>query len=162
VNALATAVIATFSPADGILKILGDAGANTIVVSRDAAGTIFVNNGAVAITGGSATVANVKSISINGGDGNRHNPFDETNGAVAITGGSATVANVKSISINGGDGNDNISLDETNGALPIASLVGGNGNDTLTGGSHNDTLEGGGGNDMLTGKAGSDTYRFDT
>jgi hypothetical protein len=51
-------VTATFSPVDGLLTILGDAQDNTIVVSRDAAGNILVNNGAIAIQGGPATIAN--------------------------------------------------------------------------------------------------------
>ena len=45
------AVTATFSAAAGQLRVIGDAQDNTFVVSRDAAGTILVNNGAVAIQG---------------------------------------------------------------------------------------------------------------
>src|SRR5262249_56444134 len=51
-------VTATFSAATGVLTVAGDDLDNTIVVSRDAAGTILVNNGAVAIQGGQATIAN--------------------------------------------------------------------------------------------------------
>src|SRR4029079_4538087 len=64
------AVTATFSAAGGILRVVGDGLDNTVVVSRDAVGTILVNSGAVAIQGGQPTVANTRSIMINGVGGN--------------------------------------------------------------------------------------------
>jgi Ca2+-binding RTX toxin-like protein len=60
------AVTATFSA--GTLRVAGDEQDNTIVVSRDASGTILVNGGAVAIQG--VTVANTNLILLNGGAGN--------------------------------------------------------------------------------------------
>jgi hypothetical protein len=57
------AVTAAFSAAGAILRVIGDAQDNTIAVSRDAVGTILVNNGAVAIQGDpGATVANTHLI----------------------------------------------------------------------------------------------------
>ena len=50
------ATTATFSA--GGLSVFGDALNNSIVVSRDAAGKILVNGGAVTVTGGTPTVAN--------------------------------------------------------------------------------------------------------
>ena len=47
---------------DGILTVRGDAQDNTIVLSRDAAGTILVNGGAVPITGGAANIANTTTM----------------------------------------------------------------------------------------------------
>src|SRR5262245_60404408 len=64
------AVTATFTAAGGTLRILGDETDNTIMVSRDAAGTLLVNNGAIAIQGGAATVANTSLVFINGVAGN--------------------------------------------------------------------------------------------
>src|SRR6185437_3704518 len=64
------AVTATFSNVSGLLRIVGDDQDNTIVVSRDAGGTILVNAGAIAIQGGVPTVANTQQIFMNGGDGN--------------------------------------------------------------------------------------------
>src|SRR5439155_5062723 len=65
------AVTATFSAAGGILRVVGDALDNTIVVSRTAAGTTLVNGGAVVIQGDpGATVANTRTIMITGGGGN--------------------------------------------------------------------------------------------
>src|SRR3954454_23865821 len=64
------AVTASFSPTAGIVSIFGDSLNNTITVSRNAAGNILVNGGAVAIQGGSATVANTALIQAFGQGGN--------------------------------------------------------------------------------------------
>src|SRR5437870_3840760 len=64
------AVTAAFVPSAGVLSVIGDALNNTIVVSRDAAGHILVNGGAVAIQGGTATVANTSLIQVFGQAGN--------------------------------------------------------------------------------------------
>ncbi len=54
----------------------------------------------------------------------------------------------------GGDGNDSITGSSSNNVL-----IGGGGNDTLIGGGGNDTLSGGGGKDLLNGGAGDDVFR---
>src|SRR5262245_29772319 len=64
------AVTAAFLPAAGVLTVFGVALDNTIVVSRDAAGNILVNNNSVAISGGTPTVANTSLIQILGQAGN--------------------------------------------------------------------------------------------
>src|SRR5882724_13146667 len=97
----------------GQLSILGDAQDNTITVSRNAAGNLLVNGGAVRVTGGTPTVANVSKIQIFGQGGNDTLSLDETNGALP----SATLF--------GGAGND--------------TLTGGSGNDLLFGEAGNDT-----------------------
>jgi Ca2+-binding RTX toxin-like protein len=125
------AVTASFSPGAGVLSVFGDARNNTIVVSRDAAGQILVNGGAIAIQGGAATVANTTLIQVFGQAGNDNISLDETNGALPAA------------NLFGGAGND--------------TLTGGSGNDLLFGGAGNDTLLGMGGNDMLFGGAGNDT-----
>src|SRR4051812_8801718 len=51
---------------NGVLSISGDSLDNTIAVSRDAAGTILVNGGAVVTTGGTPTVANTTKIQVFG------------------------------------------------------------------------------------------------
>src|SRR5262245_51120800 len=89
-------VTATFSAATGVLTVAGDDLDNTIVVSRDAAGTILVNNGAVAIQGGQATVANTNKVLVTGGAGNDVLTADETNGGLPQT------------SLDGGAGNDGL------------------------------------------------------
>ena len=50
------AVTATF--ANGTLSVTGDSLDNNITISRNAAGNILVNGGAVSVTGGTPTVAN--------------------------------------------------------------------------------------------------------
>ena len=50
--------------AEGVLTVTGDQHNNTLVVSRDAAGTLLVNGGAVPVTGGVPTIANTTLIRI--------------------------------------------------------------------------------------------------
>jgi Ca2+-binding RTX toxin-like protein len=125
------AVTASFIPSAGILTVLGDSQNNNIVVSRDAAGQILVNGGAVAVAGGTPTVANTSLIQVFGQAGNDQISLDESNGALPAA------------NLFGGDGND--------------TLIGGSGNDMLFGEAGNDTLLGKGGNDFLFGGDGNDT-----
>ena len=60
------AVTAVFAPATGVLSVYGDSAANTIEVSRNAAGGLLVNGGAVAVVGGAPTVANTGLIQVFG------------------------------------------------------------------------------------------------
>src|SRR5207249_3206775 len=113
------AITASFSPGTGILTVFGDAGNNTVVVSRDAAGKILVNGGAVVIQVGAATVANTALVQVFGQDGNDNLSLDEANGALPAA------------NLCGGAGND--------------TLTGGSGADQLFGQSGNDTLSGKGG-----------------
>src|SRR5438132_9421471 len=128
---IALAVTASFSPAAHVVSVFGDSLDNTIVVSRDAAGKILINGGAVAIQGGVPSVANTTLIKVFGQDGNDQISLDEANGALP------------SANLFGGAGND--------------SLTGGSGNDQLFGQSGNDTLLGKGGVDLLFGGDGNDT-----
>jgi hypothetical protein len=57
------AVSANFVPSTGVLTTTGDDLDNTMTTSRNAAGSILVNGGAVAIVGGTPTVANTTLIS---------------------------------------------------------------------------------------------------
>ena len=123
----------------GHLTILGDAHDNTIVVSRDTAGTLQVNGGAVKVHGGTPTVANVAKVHIFGLGGNDTLSLDESNGALP------------SANIFGGSGNDTLI-----GGSAADILFGQAGNDTLLGKSGDDQLFGGAGNDVLTGGSGVD------
>src|SRR5687768_16191256 len=73
-------ITASFDPRTGVLAVLGDANKNSIAVSRDAAGAILVNGGAVAIAGGPSTVANTRLIEVWGLDKNDHLSLDAANG----------------------------------------------------------------------------------
>ena len=61
---------ATFIPGAGLLSVIGDSLDNSIVTSRDAAGNLLVNGGAVAVIGGQPTVANTSTIQVFGQGGN--------------------------------------------------------------------------------------------
>jgi Ca2+-binding RTX toxin-like protein len=125
------AIRASFSPGSGILSVFDDNQNNTIVASRDTAGNILINGGAVTVTGGVATVANTGLVQVFGTGGNDTISVDEANGAMPA------------VQLFGGAGND--------------TLIGGSGTDQLFGGAGNDTLEGKGGNDLLFGGDGNDT-----
>jgi Ca2+-binding RTX toxin-like protein len=142
------AVTASFTPGTGILSVFGDAGDNTITISRDAAGTIFVNAGAVAITGGTPTIANTAVVQVFGQDGNDQIALDEANGALPAA------------NLFGGAGNDTLTggsgADQLFGQAGNDTLLGKGGNDTLTGGDGDDVLTGGTGDDQVFGEAGND------
>jgi Ca2+-binding RTX toxin-like protein len=125
------AVTASFSAQTGVLSVFGDAQDNSIEISRNAAGAILVNGGAVTIVGGTPTVANTALIQAFGQSGNDTITLNQASGALPAA------------NLFGGSGND--------------TLVGGAGNDMLFGQSGDDTLLGLGGNDLLFGGAGNDT-----
>ena len=88
------AVNAFFSPTAGILSVLGDSLDNNITVSRNAAGQILVNGGAVAVSGGTPTVANTARIQVFGQSGNDTITLNEANGALPaalLFGGAGTM-----------------------------------------------------------------------
>src|SRR5467141_3560448 len=124
---------ATFSPGAGLLSVFGDNLDNTIVASRDAAGTIRINNGAVSIAGGQPTVANTATIQVFGNGGNDTISLDESNGALPAA------------QLFGGAGND--------------VLIGGTGADQVFGEAGNDRMiwNPGDGTDLFEGGDGVDT-----
>ena len=139
------AISSNFSPSTGMLTTTGDGLDNEITASRDAAGNILVNGGAVPIAGGTATVANTTLIQAFGQDGNDTIALDETNGALpnaALFGGNGNDVLI------GGSGND--------------VVVGGAGSDTALLGAGNDTFfwNPGDGSDVVEGQAGTDRLDF--
>ena len=137
-----------FVPASGVLTVFGDNLDNTITVSRNAAGNILVNGGAVAILGGTPTVANTSLIQVFGLGGNDTITLNETNGALPRA------------NLFGGAGNDTLiggsGADLLFGQAGNDTLLGKGGNDFLFGGADNDTLTGGDGDDQVFGEAGND------
>src|SRR5215203_2636560 len=125
------AITSTFLPGSQLLSVFDDSLDNNITVSRNAAGTILVNGGAVPVLGGTSTVANTSLIQVFGTGGNDVIALNEANGALPAA------------NLFGGAGND--------------TLIGGSGADMLFGQSGNDTLLGKGGNDLLFGGDGNDT-----
>ena len=133
------AIKATFFPGAGLLSEFGDELDNTITTSRNAAGQILVNGGAVSVDGGQATVANTATIQVFGQGGNDMITLDESNGALPAA------------QLFGGAGNDMLT-----GGSGGDLLFGQSGNDTLLGKGGEDQLFGGVGNDVLTGGDGDD------
>ena len=142
------AITASFIPGTGVLTVIGDSLDDLVTLSRDAAGNILINGGAVAIQGGTATVANTTLIQAFGLAGANSIRLDETNGALPA-------ANQF-----GGDGNDTLTgssgNDQLFGQAGNDTLLGKGGNDFLFGGDGNDTLTGGAGDDQVFGEAGND------
>jgi hypothetical protein len=150
-------IIAVFDPGTGTLTITSDDNDNIIVVSRDAAGNIRVNNGAVSIQGGTATVANTSVIQISGGGGNDQLSLDESNGALPRAnlfgeGGNDTLT--------GGDADDQIFGEADNDRIIWNP---GDDTDLNEGGSGIDTVEinGGNGDEQFTTTANGTRVRFD-
>jgi Ca2+-binding RTX toxin-like protein len=142
------AVTATFLPGAGTLSIFGDAQDDTITVSRDAAGKILINGGAVAVRGGTPTVANTALIQAFGLGGNDTITLDEANGALPkanLFGGAGDDV------LTGGSG-----ADQLFGQAGNDTLLGKGGNDLLFGGAGDDVLTGGTGDDQVFGEAGND------
>src|SRR5829696_358190 len=73
------AVTATFSA--GVLSTTGDNLNNSIAISRDAAGKLLVNGGAVSVVGGTPTVANTSRVQVFGLGGDDVITISELNGA---------------------------------------------------------------------------------
>ncbi len=152
------AVTAMFNPLQGVLSIFGDAANNTIAVSRNAAGHILVNGGAVLVRGGTPTVANTALIQAFGLGGNDTITLDELNGALPRANLFGGIGNDTLVGGSGADqlfgqgGNDTLL-----GKLGIDFLFGGGENDTLTGGDGNDQVFGQSGNDRMIWNPGDDT-----
>ena len=64
------AIKASFIPGAGLLSVFGDDLDNAVTISRNAAGLILINGGAVQIIGGTPTVANTTQIQGFGQAGN--------------------------------------------------------------------------------------------
>ncbi len=142
------AVTASFSPGQGTLRVFGDAQDNNLTISRNAAGQILVNGGAVAVAGGTPTVANTALIQVT-----------SLGGADTVTLNQAAGA-LPRANLFGGAGNDVLTGgaggDQLFGEAGNDTLLGQGGFDLLFGGSENDTLTGGDDDDQVFGQAGND------
>src|SRR4051812_16982019 len=142
------AVTASFLAASGTLTVFGDNLDNNIAVSRDAAGKILVNGGAVTVLGGTATVANTALMQVFGQGGNDTITLNEANGTLPranLFGGAGDDV------LTGGSGNDLLFGESGND-----TLLGKRGDDLLFGGAGDDVLTSGSGNDQVFGQAGND------
>jgi Ca2+-binding RTX toxin-like protein len=129
------AITAFFSAQLNTLAVLGDGGNNTITVGRNTAGDLLVNDGAVRIFGGRASVNTASQVVVLGFGGDDTLKIDNTNGTMPTA------------SLFGGHGND--------------TLLGGSGIDFLFGDAGNDFIDGNGGNDVAQLGAGDDVFQWD-
>lgn len=148
------AITATFIPASGTLSVFGTPDLETITVSRNAAGIIAVNKGAVAILGGAPTVLDTTLLQIFGQAGDDAITLNEANGALPKA------------NLFGGMGNDTLTggagADMLFGQQGNDILFGKAGADFLFGGTDDDVLTGGDGDDQLFGESGNDRFVWNT
>jgi Ca2+-binding RTX toxin-like protein len=148
IGANAKSVTGTYVPASSLLTVSGTNAANTIEISRNAAGQLLVNNGASPIVGGTPTVANTALITVYGQGGDDVITLNQANGALPAA------------NLFGGAGNDTITAgagnDQLFGQAGNDTLYGAGGFDFLSGGDGNDTLTGGDADDQIYGEAGND------
>ena len=120
----------------GVLSVTGHNGDDAIAITRDAAGQILINGGAISAQGDQPTLTNTTEIDVFGGNGNDMISLDN----VAPPTGQA----LPPATLFGGNGND--------------MLTGGGGNDMLFGGNGDDTVIGGKGSDTAFLGNGNDTF----
>jgi Ca2+-binding RTX toxin-like protein len=156
------AITASFLANAGLLSIFSDNLNNTVTVSRNAAGNILINGGAVAVLGGTPTVANTSLIQAFGLGGNDNLALDESNGALPA---SQLFGGAGNDTVVGGSGNDRLFGQGDNDVIlgkgGFDLLFGGSGNDTLTGGDADDQVFGEGGDDLMIWNPGDDTDLFE-
>ena len=152
------AITASFLANAGLLSVFGDNHDNSVTASRDAAGTILVDGGAVPVAGGQPTVANASQIQMFALGGNDSLSLDESNGALP---GALLFGGAGNDTVLGGSGTDQLFGQSGNDALlgrgGTDLLFGGDGNDTLTGGDGDDQMFGEGGNDRMIWNPGDDS-----
>ena len=120
----------------GLLSVTGDNADDAIAITRDAAGQILINGGAISVQGDQPTLTNTTEIDVFGGNGNDTISLDN----IAPPAGQA----LPPATLFGGNGND--------------MLTGGGGNDMLFGGNGDDTVIGGKGSDTAFLGNGNDTF----
>ncbi|MBE2315864.1 calcium-binding protein [Solirubrobacter sp. CPCC 204708] len=140
------AVTSSFN--NGTLSVNGDSLDNNVTISRNAAGQILLNGGAIPVANGTPTVANTNLIQVFGLGGNDVLTLSEINGALPRT------------NLFGGSGNDTLTAgsgnDQLFGQAGNDTLLGKGGFDFLFGGTENDTLTGGDADDQVFGESGND------
>jgi Ca2+-binding RTX toxin-like protein len=142
------ATTATFSSGSGVLTVFGDSADNSITISRNAAGNLLVNNGAVSVAGGTPTVANTSLIRVFGLGGQDAITLNQASGALPAA---HLFGGVGNDTLDGGAGADQLFGDSGND-----TLIGRGGFDQLSGGTDNDTLTGGDADDQVFGQSGND------
>jgi RTX calcium-binding nonapeptide repeat (4 copies) len=139
---------AVFMAPVGVLAVIGTSTDDTIVVSRDAAGNLLVNNGTVPIQGPRPTVVSTTLIEQFGLAGDDRLTIEEANGALPKA---ILIGGAGKDTLTGGSGDDQLF-----GQGGDDMLLGKGGNDLLFGGAGDDQLTAGSGDDQSFGEAGAD------
>ncbi|MFO1329715.1 MAG: calcium-binding protein [Rubrivivax sp.] len=155
----------------GTLGVQGDALSNAIDLSRDVAGTLFVNGGALPVVGGPATMANTRLFQVTGADGDDSVTMNEALGPLPraiLAGGNGNdaLSGASGDDLLQGDAGDDLlrgqgGTDLLYGGAGLDVLQGGPGNDFLVGGGDGDQLFGGDGDDRLVWNAGDGADLFE-
>lgn len=145
-------IAASYDSTSQDLTVTGDTDDNEITVWHHPAGSLLVNNGAVPVTGGTATTANTDLI-VASGDLGADTIFIHSDLPVELYGGGGDDA------LTGGSGGANILAGEDGNDVLVSrggadSLHGGDGDDTLTGGIGDDIIDGGDGDDRMIWESG--------
>jgi len=150
------ATTASFSA--GVLTVIGDNADNSVEVSRNAAGTILVNGGTVAVKGGVPTVGNTTVIQVFGLGGNDVITMNEAEGALPRA---LLFGGFGNDTVTGGSGADQLFGQSDNdivlGKGGVDFVFGGTENDVLAGGDADDQVFGENGNDVMVWNPGDDT-----
>jgi Ca2+-binding RTX toxin-like protein len=149
----------TFTLATGTLTIRADAADDTILLTQDPSGTVFINGSPFNLPNAPLNVSDINHIDIRSGGG--HDTIDLT-GLTGYTGTSNLQGEAGNDTLLGSNSNDillgmggNDFLDGR-GGFDVAegwggndTILGGAGDDILAGGEDNDSVDGGYGNDLL-------------
>ncbi|HEX8916357.1 MAG TPA: C2 family cysteine protease [Humisphaera sp.] len=140
-----------------LIKVLGNAGNDTVSVGKDVPVKLWVDGGA----GNDDLNGGAGNDTIRGGDGDDFlraslGADDYFGGAGADTLYRGTDTGPLTITLDG-TANDGLANEHDNVYPDVERLVGGSGNDKLTASNAGARFEGGAGNDALTGGAGDDT-----
>ena len=142
-----------------MLTVIGDSLDNSITISRDAAGTILVNGGAIAVTGGTPTVANTTLIQVFGLGGQRHDHAQRGQRRAAArptcSAAPATTSSPAARATTSSSARPATTRCSARAASTCCSAA--PSNDTLTGGDADDQAFGQGGNDRMIWNPGDDT-----
>ena len=157
----------SYTNVTGNVTVAGDAGHDVLSVNGDdEADTVTSTSDSVTIDGGTVTLSTLERLEINTFDGDDSVTLNVDGGSIEkivnAGKGNDTVdaSGAVDATILGGDGNDSLTgspiADDISGGLGDDTLAGGGGDDLLRGGQGNDDLSGDSGDDVLEGGSGND------
>lgn len=162
-------------PTGGLVFSGSEASLDTFLLAANADVGLVpgAENGAFAIGGQSVTLSSVETLIENPAASQWSFTFGVDDDVIVFSDDDATedgisrlrnettgfvfdLATPTSLSIVTGGGADSVVVNDADGEVPNVTLVGGDGDDTLSGGAADDRLDGEGGSDVLSGGTGND------